>query len=64
MLCFSGFELYSRWVPLFLRRGRDYDDLIFNSLRLFIWPIDFDWFRKSNKIELNRSILLDNRTNC
>ena len=64
MLCFSGFELYSRWLPLFLRRGRGYDDLIFNSLRLFIWPIDFDWFRKWNKIELNRSILLDNRTNC
>ena len=32
MLCLSGFELYSRWVPLFLRRGRGYVDLIFNSL--------------------------------
>ena len=34
MLCFSGFELYSRWVPLVVERTADHERTVYIAVSL------------------------------
>ena len=53
MLCLSGFELYSRWVPLYFHSETKIEpDLRLISCCIFVHPLSHDAKRKYGLLEI------------